>query len=190
MFLLTSIVMLIIYCISQLGAAIGASYESRNKKELSEYVFKWAREHEDEWIDGTDLIARENGKLMYYPNGYNEFTPHEVTYGWDLNHYQYGLVYAGRVVFNYEQVWWAKATLEANPNRVQYIDGKPLLNLGIKRGLNGDIYKVIGEDKYYCYGKEVWMIDKGTCICRFTDDKMYNPEFRKRREALWERAWR
>lgn len=180
MFLLTNLIMTIMYAIMQIFSAIDVSSKARSKAKTSEELFKWAQEHEYEWLKCTDLIVKENGKLMYYVPGYNNFDAYEVHYGWDNGHYQYGLIYKGCVVFGYNNLQWALA----NPVRVQYMNGKRLINLGCKRGINGDVYKVVGENKYYCYGKEVWMVDKGKCICRFSNDKFYDPKHKEKMEEI------
>lgn len=123
-----------------LGISFGFWCGKMTTRRESKKWTQWAMKHEDEWIYGTNLIVRENGNLYYYPHERKSIRRYLVHYGCNSCG-EYGLIYAGSVVFDYKHIIWAKAT----PPRLQ----KDLINLGNRNGTIGDVYKKVGEWKFY-----------------------------------------
>lgn len=146
--ILVVVILALFSLLCKLGDSFDLNIQRSVRRKHSRKWTEWAREHEDEWINGTDLFVRENGRLMYYPRKISSISGYPVHYGCNSRGDEYGLIYRGSVVFTYEQIIRAKAT----NNRVQ----KSQINMGVKKGTVGDVYKNVGENRYFYMGREIY----------------------------------
>ena len=134
--IVTGIFIMLIYCAWHLWTAFGIAGDAYCRRRNNADIRKWAQEHEDEWLNGTNRVVKENGKLMYYE--FNEYKGVPVKYG------ENGLEHNGTTVFSYLDIARSKHGRRVLHDR----EGRPVIFLGTKRCLCG-IYKVIGEEIYY-----------------------------------------
>lgn len=159
MFILTSLALMLIGLIYYIFQTIDIKMQHSVKESQDKKSVETAQINESAWLANTDLVVKENGRLMFYPkrnvfSNYSEI-PFKAGHGYPCWYTDNGLE------TNYRYVIFKPEALERLQNktssdRLHFINGNRIILVDMIH----DIYKEVGSDTFY--------IPKGTkgyCKC-------------------------